>query len=73
MNEEIYEITTDADGVDCYIKRVEYRHCVFYDKAPQETAYCDYKQEYLDNGCENGCAHCRRIEEIREMVKEQEN
>lgn len=27
MNEEIYEITTDADGVDCYIKRGEIVRC----------------------------------------------
>ena len=52
---------------------VEYTYCVFYDKIPQETAYCDYKQEYLDNGCEKGCEHCRRIEEIRKMVEGQEH
>ena len=27
MSEEIYEITTDADGVDCYIKRGNLVRC----------------------------------------------
>ena len=39
MNEEIYEITTDADGVDCYIKRGEIVRC----------RDCKHHEELLNN------------------------
>ena len=36
---QIYEVTTDADGVDCYIKRGEIIRC----------GECKY---YIDNSCD---------------------
>lgn len=35
MSEHIYEVTTDSDGVDCYIKRgeiVRCKDCKHYDR-----------------------------------------
>lgn len=46
---QIYEVTTDADGVDCYIKRGELVRC-------KECKYGEYKEDFDDYECH--CSGC---------------
>ena len=57
MSEEIYEITTDADGVDCYIKRGEIVRCK--DCKHNLGGTCEYSEINVidDDYCSYGEPH----------------
>ena len=52
MREYIYEVTKDADGIDCYIKRGELVRCK--DCKYQGTIDCPMDEQYADDYCSYG-------------------